>query len=75
MGRGRELALQALTPQDGHRSKASAGELRARSWQSLTAHQCFGRFVPDTENEAEADGLTPDGRVSVRPDKVTVLTY
>ena len=37
-----------------------AGALKPRTWSSLVSHGCYGRFVPDTEHEAES--LEASGR-------------
>lgn len=63
MGHGKGLAElisgEGLSPDRGlvASGRMSAADLLAdsgREWRSLTAHNCFGRFVPDTETkEAE----------------------
>ena len=55
----RTTVVDGLGGVDGNRRgtrKGTAvvtGALGARAWSSLSAHGCFGRFVPDTENEQE----------------------
>lgn len=74
MGQGKGLAElisgEGLSPDRGlvASGRMSAADLIAdsgREWRSLTAHNCFGRFVPDTETkeaeEAAAETSTMAG--------------
>jgi hypothetical protein len=60
MGSGKGLAElisgEGLSPDRGLVARSGADVLAdsGRDWRSLTAHNCYGRFVPDTETkEAE----------------------
>ena len=64
MGSGKGLAElisgEGLSPDRGLVARSGADSLAdsGRDWRSLTAHNCYGRFVPDTETKEAEEAAT-----------------